>query len=136
MINIWAVIVSAIAAMVIGSIWWGPLFGKMWIKEMGMENMSAEHKAAMKKGMTWMYVQQFILSFIQAWVLADLLNKAAVWGAGAATGLAVLLWLGFQAPIQYGNKIWGGKKMHFVVATLASSLVTMLVMAWILAAWK
>ena len=34
-VNYWAVFVSAIASMVIGSIWYGPLFGKMFIREMG-----------------------------------------------------------------------------------------------------
>lgn len=65
-----AVLVCGVAALVIGSIWYGPLFGKAWMKIMGVENMSEEQKQAMKKGMWMMYLSQFILSLITAGVLA------------------------------------------------------------------
>ena len=36
-INFWAVLVSAIASLVVGSIWYGPLFGKMFMMGHGHE---------------------------------------------------------------------------------------------------
>jgi len=135
MINYWAVLVSAIAAMVIGSIWWGPLFGKMWMQENGFNNMSPEQKAAMKKSMNGMYFQQLILSLIQAAVLACVLNKLGRTGAGEGIKYAALLWLGFLLPTQYGDKLWSNKKLKLVVASLAASLLTLVVMGAIIGAW-
>ena len=63
-VNCWAVLVSAIASMVIGSIWYGPLFGKQFLKAMGMDQWSPEKQAEMKKAMTMTYVWQFIASLV------------------------------------------------------------------------
>src|SRR5690242_11999875 len=107
-VNYLAVLVSAIAAMVIGAVWWGPLFGKMWMKENGFDQMGEDQKSAMKSMMTSSYIQQFILSLIQAWVLAGTFGMLGTEGAAVGIKVAVMLWLGFMLPIQYGNKIWGG----------------------------
>jgi hypothetical protein len=48
-VNFWAVLASAVASMVIGSIWYGPLFGKMFMQAMGMDQWSPEKREAMKK---------------------------------------------------------------------------------------
>lgn len=50
-INYLAVIVSMIVAMVIGFLWYGPVFGKMWIHLM---DFTSEHmEAAKTKGMSY-----------------------------------------------------------------------------------
>ncbi len=136
MINFWAVLVAAIAAMVIGSIWWGPLFGKMWMKENGFDHMSDEQKAKAKKSMPAAYIQQLILSFIHAWVLAILINRTNASSIGAAVCLSLLVWVGFAFPEQYGKKLWGNSKWMMIFATLSGSLVTMVVMGLILGSWR
>ena len=35
-INFWAVLVAALSSFVIGSLWYGPLFGKTWMKLNGL----------------------------------------------------------------------------------------------------
>ena len=59
-----AILLAAIASMIIGSIWYGPLFGKIFMREMGMEGWSSEKKAAMKKSMTVTYIWQFVASLV------------------------------------------------------------------------
>lgn len=136
MINYWAVLVAAIASMVIGGIWWGPLFGKMWARENGFDQLSPEQQQAMKKGMTWSYLQQLILSFIEAWVIAYVLHKFNESGAVAGLCVGALLWLGFQFPLQYGQKLWSNKKFGIIFAMLANSLITLAVMGAIIGAWQ
>ena len=41
-VNYLAVLVSAIAMIVLGFIWYGPLFGKIWTKEMGWTKADME----------------------------------------------------------------------------------------------
>lgn len=36
-LNIWAALVGGVAYFMIGWLWYGPLFGKAWMKEKGME---------------------------------------------------------------------------------------------------
>ena len=54
-INFWAVLVCAIVSMIVGSIWYGPLFGKLFMREMGMDKWTPEKQAAMKKSMGMSY---------------------------------------------------------------------------------
>ncbi len=61
-VNYLAVLISAVASMIIGSIWYGPLFGKMYMQIMGMDKLSPEEQTAMKKSMGVSYFLQFIAS--------------------------------------------------------------------------
>ncbi len=136
MINYWAVLVSAVAAMVIGSIWWGPLFGKYWIKENGLDKLSPDQQEKMKKGMGMLYVQQFILSIIQGLVIAHLLNVLGRTGAMEGAKFGVVFWLGFMFPVHYGAKLWGNKSFKFVFLTTLSSLLTLVVAGLIIGGWR
>lgn len=112
MINWWAVIVSAIVSMIIGSIWFGPLFGKKWSEVMGVDfdSKSEEEKKAMMKMMGPMYALQFILSLLTLYILA---HYIAGWQPqpGAMGGIINALWIyiGFIVPTLAGNAMWSGK---------------------------
>jgi hypothetical protein len=134
-VNFWAVLVSAIASMVVGSIWYGPLFGKTFMGAMGMDQWSPEKKEAMKKSMTLSYLWQFIASLVMFYVLAwfvGALNQMTVMGAVTT---AFLAWLGFIVPLKFGDALWGGKMVLFWIG-MSNSLVTLLVGAAIIGAWK
>src|SRR6185436_15825072 len=94
-VNIWAVLASAVASMVIGSIWYGPLFGKMFMKLMGMDQWSPEKQAEMKKGMGITYFVQFLASVLTFYVLAWLMGALGATGAMGGVQAAFWVWLGF-----------------------------------------
>lgn len=112
MINWWAVIVSAVVSMGIGSIWFGPLFGKKWGEVMGIDfsSKSEEEKKKMMKMMGPMYALQFVLSLLTLYILA---HYIAGWQPqpGAIGGIinALWIWLGFIIPTIAGNAMWSGK---------------------------
>ena len=56
-INYVAVLVAAVANMILGSLWFGPIFGKMWVKASGMTREKMEE--AKKKGMAGSYALMF-----------------------------------------------------------------------------
>jgi hypothetical protein len=133
-INFWAVLVAAVASMVIGSIWFGPMFGKMYISLMGMDKQSPEEQAKMKKGMTLTYVWQFIASIVMFYVLAWFMvhvGKTDVMG-GVKTSLWA--WLGFIVTMKLGDALWGGKIKLFWLGA-GNSLITMVVGGIILGLW-
>jgi hypothetical protein len=151
-INYWAVLVASIASMVIGSIWYGPLFGKKYMSLMGMDSWSEEKKAEMKKGMTWSYVGQFLASFVMFLIFACLLKIVPVFfntsdvpaianlaplyvGAVGGVITALWVWLGFVVPLAFGDALWGGKMSLFWLS-IGNMLVTLLVAGAIIGAWS
>ena len=107
-VNFWAVLTSAVASMVIGSIWYGPLFGKQFMQAMGMHLWTPEQRQAMTKSMTLSYAVQFLASvatiYIFGWLMAAL---GAVFVMDYIQG-AIWVWLGFMLPIKLGDALWGG----------------------------
>ncbi len=138
MINYVAVLVCGIAAMVVGFLWYGPIFGKAYMKVMGADMMSPEQKAAMKKSMGGMYFLQFVLSLITAGVLDyHIVN----WGDKSVPAIAIALcsWFGFVMTTTAGAALWSGKSKKmawklFWISTGAQFL-TFAVFGLILGAW-
>jgi hypothetical protein len=104
MINNWAVLGGGIFLFVMGMVWYGPLFGKVWMRIMGAEHMSHEEKAAMQKSMMPMYVVTFILGLVTSYVLYRFVHMS---GMGVMMGFWV--WLGFAMPMAAGA-MWDTKK--------------------------
>jgi len=87
-INVWAVIAAAVAAFLIGGLWYSPvLFAKPWQKEVGLSDET------LKNGnMALIFGVGFLLALLAAFVFAMFLGpKPALpfaTGAGFAAGLA------------------------------------------------
>lgn len=140
-INYWAVLVSAVAAMVLGGLWYGPLFGKTWMQGMGWDPNNKELMDKMKKSAGTAYPQQFVGALFTAFVLAHVIwaFRAALppmSDLASALQAAFWCWLGFILPVKYGDKLWGGKKLKYVSIDLAYYLVLLIVMGIILSYWK
>ncbi len=137
-INYPAVLVAAIVSMVLGYIWFGPLFGKPWMEldGMTMDKMSA----AKGVGMTMSYVIMFIGALLMAFVLDHALIFAGAYlkmeGVGAGLMSGFWNWLGFVAPVTIGTVLWDKKPWLLWVLTSGYYLVTLLVMGVVLAVWK
>lgn len=132
-----SVIIAAVAAMILGGVWYGPLFGKLWMQGQGFD---AGDKERMKKGMGAAYLQMFIGALLTAYVLAHVLwaySLAMPEVVGFAAGLqsGFWLWLGFILPVKYGDKLWNGKKFKYVSIDLGYYLVNLLIMGAIIATW-
>lgn len=134
MVNYWAVLVSAIASMVIGSFWYGPLFGKMFMQAMGMDKMTPEQMEQMKKGMGMTYALQFAASLVTFYVLAMLTGKVGALGVQGGMLTAFWTWLGFVMPVKLGDALWGGKMKLFWIGS-SYMLVNLLVAGAIIGVW-
>jgi len=137
-INYMAVIVAAIVNMVLGYVWYGPLFGKQWMALSGvMPQLDALGKP---KGMT----KKMVIMFVGALVMAVTLFKFIAYASGflqqsgAALGLSIgfCLWLGFIAPVTLSVVLWEGKSWKLWFLNNAYYVVLLLVNGAILASWK
>lgn len=136
-INYWAVLGAAIANIVIGSLWYGPLFGKTWRTLSGHTNESMKN---MSMGVKGAYVGGFITAFVMAYVLAhDAFMWARFFGTGGtfsfALQLAFWIWLGYVATTQVGSVLWEGKSWKLFFLNAGQTLVSLIVMASILTFW-
>ena len=129
-VNYLAVLVAAIVMFLIGGIWYGALFKTKWATLQGLAG-----SASMGTGM---YVSQFVLCVITAWVLAVILphfaNQNLDWMRGAQIG--TLCWLGFEATKTYGNVVWLGKPKELWLIDAGHGIVTLAVAGAILAVWQ
>ncbi len=128
----WAVVGAAVAYMVIGMLWYGPLFGKAWAR---MMRFTPQKMKSMCPGPAKSMSLGFVTALITASVLDHVvaLLGASTFGKGAYVGF--LMWVGFYATTQLGVFLWEGKPLKLWVLNTAASLVTLLVMGGILAAW-
>lgn len=134
-VNLWAVLVSAVASMVIGSIWYGPLFGKKFMAACGMDKWTPEQKAAEMKKMWVSYVLQLVASLVMFYVLAGIIAGFGHLTVGGGMMTALIMWVGFVVPIKLGEALWGGNKTLFLLGTF-NMLVTLLAAGAILGAWN
>ena len=141
-INYLAVLACAIASMVLGFLWYGPLFGKLWMSLSGMSPEQIEACKAKGGGggnMMKSYALMFVGSLVMAYVLAYSIVFASAYlnAAGIAGGLMAGFWswLGFIAPVTLGTVLWEGKSWKLWMLNNAYYLVLLLIMGGILAVW-
>lgn len=102
-INYWAVGVGAIISMILGAIWYGPLFGKKWMEIIGVNPTILAEREAMQQSARPLYGVQFILVLFQVLVLAHLIADTTRVG-----GLERALWIcaAFVIPTLAGAVMW------------------------------
>lgn len=131
-----AVLVAAIVTMVLGYIWFGPLFGKLWMRLNGftMETMSAQ-----KGKMAQMYIIMFIGALVTAYVLAGVHIFASTYlnigGIDSGILAGFMSWLGFTAPVTVNYTLTTQKSWKLWAVNSGYYLVSFVVMGIILAVW-
>src|SRR6266498_2968533 len=58
--NYWAILVAVAATMVLGFLWYGPIFGKAWMKEMGIPAGSKPDPKVMRRGLILMLIGLYV----------------------------------------------------------------------------
>ncbi len=139
-LNFLAIAIAVVANFILGFIWYTPLFGKAWGKEMGFDTSNPPPKGALAKGMIFMVIGNFLM----AWVFA---HNIAVWNPTtwglepnemsmnvgfSATMAAIFTWLGFYFPGDLGSVAWENKSWKLFFINTGYHLVSLFVVAMIL----
>jgi hypothetical protein len=110
-VNYIAVLLAAVASMVVGFVWYGPVLGKQWMKERGM---TPEKMKEAGRDMGKMYGISFVLAIVTAFVLSHVmfLSEYFFQYPSLQTGLttAFWMWAGFVMPVQATATIFSDKK--------------------------
>lgn len=136
-VNYLAVFAAALLSMVIGSIWYGPLFGKPWMKLMGKTKESM--KGFKSSDMARLYGIQFVGSLVMAYVLSHLLtfamNYLGTSGISAGVQTGFWTWLGLVAPVTLTSVLWEGKSWNLYLLNNGYYLLLLCSMGSLLALW-
>src|SRR3979411_3213444 len=113
-LNYWAILVAVAATMVLGCLWYGPILGKAWMKEMGIPAGSKPDPKVMARG----FMLMFTGTPPHALVLAPPgeVGRPSVWKAGPDQSAAFYgfsngfwIWVGFYVPLLLGGVSWENK---------------------------
>jgi hypothetical protein len=134
--NLLAVLVAGVIPMVIGSGWYGPVFGRMWMNLIGKTEEEIRSSVSPIK----MYVVTFIMSLVTAFVLAHILQAFAdaygVTGLWAGVQGAFWMWLGFVVTVGYQSVAFEDKKLRLFALNMGYNLVSFLAMGALLGVWR
>lgn len=133
-VNWLAVLVCAVLSMVVGFIWYGPLFAKLWGELTGWTNEKVAELP--QSSLMANYGLAFLCAVLIAFVLANLVRIAspASWIEGA--GLGGLLWLGFTGPTIGVNMVFERRDTRLFLIEAGYHFVTMTLYAVILTLWR
>ena len=105
-INYPAVLISAVLMMVLGALWYGPLFAKPWMAAMGK---SMEEVPAMGGNMAQTYGITFIGALLESFILGVLIASTGTDTLMGGIMLSVLVWLGFVATTGLNGVTFEGR---------------------------
>ncbi|MGB1697817.1 MAG: DUF1761 domain-containing protein [Thermoplasmatota archaeon] len=124
--------IAFVVAFFLSFLWWGPLFGKKWATEMGMDMDEAPPMAkplllqaagtALFVYVLWNVMHAFTVSVDHANPNQLMLNDIS-WSAGFMG--AFFTWLGFFVPAHLGRAAWEKASWTLVGINLAGHLVVL-----------
>ncbi|MGH2399718.1 MAG: DUF1761 domain-containing protein [bacterium] len=130
-VNYLAVIVAAVLQMVLGFLWYGPLFGKQW---MGFMKITPA-QISQQGGMTRTYAWSAVMSLITAYVLSLLVDYMGARTVGAGIAAGFWPWLGFVVPVTASGLLYENRPFGLWVLNAGYQLVSLALMGALLAVW-
>lgn len=136
-INYVAVIVCAALSMIIGFVWYGLLFGRIWTRIIGATESDLEARRQMQKKAGPLYGVQFLLTLIQVYILAQVINT---WTDASGTLVALWIYLGFIVPTVAAGSMWNNDSRKIAWSRFGIQagyyLVLFLVFGLVLGFWQ
>lgn len=132
-VNLVTILVAAIAYMVVGFLWYGPLFGKVWMKAMGITASDMEKN---KDKMGMIYGLTSLAALVTSYVLAHFIFYAGEKTALGGAKIAFWVWVGFVVTKSIVDTLFENKKWDIFYLNMGYQLVGLLVMGAILGVWR
>ena len=135
-VNLWSVLVAAIATMILGFLWYSPLlFARPWMILMGYDPNDKAKLEEMRKGAGQTYGIAFLCSLASAFVLAKVIDVASVDSVLYGMKYGFAIWLGFVTTVQLTGALFGRQPFRLYLINTGYQLVCFLAMGAILARW-
>ena len=130
-----AIAIAVVANFVLGFIWYTPLFGKVWGREMGYDPNMKPPSSELMKGMFFMVIGNFLMAYVfahnmAAWSFVPGISEMSA--AQNACMAAVFTWLGFYLPGDLGSTAWERKSWTLFFINTGYHLASLFLVAMIL----
>lgn len=136
-VNLWAVLVCALADMGLGFLWYSPvLFANPWMKLMGYDPNDKAKIAEMQKTAGPAYGMSFIASLLSAAVLSKIVTISTVSTPLYGIKIGLAIWLGFVTTVQLTGALFTRQPAKLYAINTGYQLVCYMVMGAILGAWR
>ena len=137
-INMLAVLLAVVANFILGFLWYTPLFGNAWAKELRFDMTVKPPASVMVRGMAIMVIGNFLLAYvfahnIAAWTyVPGMDNMPAI---AKILNASVFTWLGFYLPGDLSRVAWEKASWklfwinigyHFLMLLVAASILTLM----------
>ena len=137
-IKILPVVITVVANFFIGFLWYTPLFGKVWAREMGFKSDVQPTSGQMTRGLILGIIGNIFLAYvfahnIMAWSFVP--GAAEMTAAGKIFSAVFFTWLGFYLPVDLNTVAWEGKSWKLLAINTSYHFVILLVAALILTLW-
>ncbi len=132
-VNLLAVLVAGIVPMIVGMLWYGPLFGKRWMAL--METTPEEIQEGFNPLKT--YGISFLLSLVTAFILAQLIADIAPGTVSSIVGVHVGLMalVAFVLPVAHQGVTFEGRKPGLAWLNVGYNGVSLIGQAVVIALW-
>lgn len=137
-LNFMAIGISVLASFILGFLWYTPLFGKLWAKELGLNFDQKPPTSAFVRGM----LMNVIGNFLMAWVFAHNIAvwNPATWGleqgdmtpSNMAWAAAFFTYLGFYLPGDLSRLAWENNSLKLFGINTVYHFLNVLLVALIL----
>jgi hypothetical protein len=131
-----AYFVTVVVMIVLGLIWYGPLFGKEWMRLLGID----PHREEIRKKWAVSMAVQIIGALLMVFVLDRAISvgglSEGITGIAAGFHFAFWNWIGFVAPVTVGMVLWEGKSWKYWWIVAGYWFIALIVSGCILALWQ
>src|SRR3989344_1871712 len=129
-INLIGVVLAGIVGMTVGALWYGPIFGKQWMKLMGFTKETINE--AKKNGMMVNYGLGLLGQLATAYALALLTAFSFQYFGGFSYSIIFWIWFGIVLPIQMGGVLWENKSWKLFILNSSYFLIQLLAIGLVL----
>ena len=133
-----AVLVATVANFFIGFLWYTPLFGKAWARELGINVTGPPPPGALAKGMIMGVIGNFFMAYVlahnnAAWSFVPGMSEMST--AGIILSAGIFTWLGFYLPVDLNRVAWENctwklffiqTGYHLAITLAASTILTLM----------
>ncbi len=129
-VNFLAILVAGVIHMILGFLWYGPLFSKPWMKLVGMNQAQSANPNPV------IYLIPLVTALIGFYVLALFINAAGMGtlAGGATTGL--LAGLGFLATFAGSNYLFSNRPFQLYLIDIGYPVLSLVIAGALLGAWR
>jgi len=140
-VNWLAILTSVVASFAIGSLWYGPLFGRLWARAMGFGDATQPSGVEIARGS----LLNLVGTLLMAYVLAHDVSvwRPSTWNAGSDRAswtygfyAGLFVWLGFVVPVLLNGMAFERRNLKVFAIGAGYQFLSLQAMGMILAFWR